>query len=370
MKDTENRKKYIEENKTQVLEVATRRRATGPRYCTRLYGNTDTVWRIVALPSEGLIVTASGDHAVRVYDMRRPKAAPQVLEMHTEDVYDVAALGGDVVVSVGCDGRVVTWAARVGKMLDYVQIDCGGIGAAAALSADCFVTGNCTGELVYYRHTVGSNLLKIAHCRWAHSKGIEVIGAYRNLMVAASVDKTASVWDVRTRVRLGVLHHGSPVWSVSISDDYIATCCVNQVRIFSTRRSFTLVQLFVARSYVNTLTFVGNDLLACGDGRGLVTFVRPSAASTAVTVRTPLNCVISICTAPDDQVVVSGDDGKCAVLCLANVRSIVQDFTTHFRTLQTTAAVKCGHVLRRRRHLALVTILAPLLLFFVKGRRQ
>lgn len=368
MKDALKRKRHIEEIKTQPLFLA--HRTKRPAHSVRLNGHSEAIWRVLALPTEALIATACSDHAVRVYNVMKPRAPPQVLEMHTGEVFDLAALGGDVVVSVGGDGRIVTWSARAGKMLDALRLNSTRLFSVATVSSDCFVTGNAKGDLVYYRHIGGAMLRKVAHCRWAHSKDIEFIAAHRHLMVAASYNNCASIWDVRTRIRLGVLIHDNPVWRVSISDDYIATLSIFEVRLYSTRRDFMLAKRFTTKSYITALNFVGNDMLALGDESGVVSFVDPSASKATVSVKTSVKRILTLCPVPNDKVAVASFDGVCALVCLSNERAVVQEFRNHFRMLPSTSLVaKCGHACTRRKRIALVSVVAPLLFFFLHRKR-
>ena len=67
------------------------------------------------------LVTACGDHSIRVYSLSRDDLI-HTFGMHDDWVTDVSALGEDVIASVGCDGIMVTEECGTGKLIEKIKM--------------------------------------------------------------------------------------------------------------------------------------------------------------------------------------------------------------------------------------------------------
>lgn len=372
MKDANLRRKKLEKRVSRTLHDANPTKPKRPIRVTFLPGHTDAVWRVLPLPLSQLLVTASSDHNVRVYSMNSPWSLKHDLEMHTSAVYDLTALGDDVFASVGSDGRIVTWIASSGKMLDVVHLEAVAVISAEAIEHDCMVVGTAYGELIYLKHNQGRNLHKVARCRWAHSACIEVIASHGSIMVAGSHNNTASVWDIRSRRRLALLTHSDVVWDATVSDAHVATCTKNDVRVFARDGAeFPLVRRF-RHDYNTALMFLGTDLLSIGDNSGIVSFVSITEANNIASVKAPFEAIRSLCAVSEDKMGVSSYDGKCAVVSVANIAPATQGLKKYFFGLSPSSSVvphKQSSLLRCSTVLVSLSVTAVLMIM-LRCRRQ
>lgn len=317
------------------------------------------VWRVEAVAN--MVVTACGDHIVRIHS--KDGKLIHVLALHTEAVYDLCGLDDQVLVSVGGDGRVVTWCSTYGKMIDAVDIDVAVI-AVTMLRCDRFVVGTVDGCLIYFSHQHGRCLQIVARTRWAHNDCIEAMAARGGMLCVATHDGTASVWKLGRRI--GELAHHGVVFATAVGHRFLATCTATEVRVWETK-SCTLVKRFL--HYGSTaLAFVA-DLLIVADCAGVLLFVRCDTMTHVASVRTGVRDIRSICVLPDGRIALSCFGGSCALLNLFNFTGLAADLRR-----ATKGAVEMDVTLPRGRApgiggaVALLSFVASAL-FFVKSRR-
>lgn len=80
-----------------------------PLSVTRLPWATNFVRRVIFLAEDNLVVAASTNNKVRVYDVDTSGEPCSVFKRYTKQVRDVVQLDSDVVALVGSDGKLFTW---------------------------------------------------------------------------------------------------------------------------------------------------------------------------------------------------------------------------------------------------------------------
>lgn len=323
MKDGALRRRRLEERST-ISWTCTEPYPKRPAHTTRLHGHKENVWRVLALPLESLIVTACVDGRVRVFELNQKKKHQRPLhefEAHDAAVFDLASLGGEAVVSVGADGRLVVWAVAAGKQVEEFDTKAGVLTAVAAVSHDQLVVGSEAGELLYFRHSGGRKLQRIGRASWAHNKCIGFIATHRNLMVVATLDFSASVWDVDARRKLAYLRNPAPVQCAAISDDIVATCSVNEMRLFSTQAGFPLLKAYRGLGG-GAVCFAGEMLLLSSYSDGFITAIRPLAERPVARVKTGATDILSLSIASGERVAWSDCFGNCELVCLRNMPEV------------------------------------------------
>lgn len=321
MKDVALRRLRLEERATCSCEADDPPRPKRPAHVTRLQGHPATVWRILTLPCANLVVTACVDGRVRVYKMDGTRRPIHELEGHIGEVFDLASLGAEVVVSVGADGRIVVWNVVSGKQLQSFDSQVRAITAVAAVSHNTLVVGSLSGELIYFRHNAGHDLHRVGRSAWAHRKIIGFIASHRNHMVVATLDGSASVWDVDTRRKLAYLRNNGPVHSAAINDELVATGTADEVRLFSRHSGFPLVKTYRGLGG-RAMSFAGVSLLLSARDDGVLSFIRPLTDRPLARVKTRSENIVSVSISGDGRIACSDHDGNCELLCLRNVPQV------------------------------------------------
>lgn len=84
---------------------------------TILRGHDRPVERACVLSTGDGIVTVCGDTSVRVYSNSGGEPI-HMLDMHDDWATGGCSLGEDIIASVGCDGMIVTWEGKTGKLIE------------------------------------------------------------------------------------------------------------------------------------------------------------------------------------------------------------------------------------------------------------
>jgi len=199
---------------------------TTPLTNVPLRGANETISGIVSIPSPyNLIVVASHDTRIRVYEMGTVSESPSISECgqyqyqypfqypyqgstyrefaeHTDQVRSMAHLMDDIIVSVGDDRSICTWRATTGKRIAKIYLE-NWILSVARIDSRRFVVGTSSGEMVVCSHSGWGRDLRIL--RYIYKKHtsdwVFEIGTLENSRIATSCThtKNVSVWDTKKK---------------------------------------------------------------------------------------------------------------------------------------------------------------------------
>lgn len=239
------------------------------------------VYCVAVLPGSGNIATACADGHVRVFDLRGDGNPLLDIPAHSKPVWALAALDECVLASGAFgDGKLCTWDSRTGDRIHNIDLGTYGVGAIATVGPEALVAGLRFGSLVFVQHTRGRHLAEVARDEGAHLSWIQDIARHKDMMVTASDDMTARVWNLKTRKPLAVLRgHQYPVQCAAVNSRYIATGSGDKtLRLYANRVDFPLIFVLegLHTDWIETVRFIGSDLILSGSQEGTMCFTSVS----------------------------------------------------------------------------------------------
>lgn len=263
---------------------------------------------------------------------------------------------------IGCSrsasGDVSTWYVRSGEQLEVVTLR--GVRfekAICKISDTEFVIGSMEGHMHVFTHKHGYNLQESKRIWKAHASAILSFELYKGIIVSASFDRSARLWDAKTKERLAILQHCATVVGITVSDEYIVTCSfsesgLGELRLYQNESEYTLMKILVVQNWVykprilsngsvlfRLFTPMKNDLIE-QEYLCVVDFEREK-------VLTQLKVA---CRKINDYEVLP--DGRVIVVGLAGCYGVIAKFPRRTRNLITP---KSGELEGNRRRLCLLT---------------
>jgi WD domain, G-beta repeat len=315
-----------------------RPRAAAPVTTLALAGHAATVsvHRVIPLPGGERAATAAADGAVRLFSVASGERVHELVAGAAAGrPVGLAALGGDVFAAGGPGGTVVTWGAGAGERLATVVVvvaaaataataatggegKCGSawVSAVAAQGEGRFVVGTSAGGLVFYTHRDGRDVVEVGRAEGAHEGAVEDVAVCGGRQVTAGGDKSAAVWDVRTRRRLAALRgHCKGVCCVALNEQVVATGSHDaSVRVYSAE-SFECVRVLSAlhSDSVRAVVLAGAGHLLSGSEDETLCVTALSTGETLARTRLPFP-VLDAAVAMDGRLAVCGRYGAAAVI--------------------------------------------------------
>lgn len=295
--------------------------ARAPPAKFELSGHDGDVGHVVAVPGTDLLATASeGAKGLRIFSLTSPRGAP----IHTcantfgFNSRGLAAIAPDVVAAGAADGRVTTWTASTGAVIEVCNVGRGGyVTAMAAMGPGRFVAETSTDALVFMAHDGGRRLREVGRGTSSYNGWIFHVACRGDVVVVASGDKAAAVWSAATCEKVATLSgHRSYVACAALSDKFIATGSVDKsMRLYENGKKFGLVKVIegVHANWVYSVAFVNEDLLmsASDDKRLAFTTVLDGKVVARADVGIAM-CSTAI--TPGGRIACVGRDGNAAVV--------------------------------------------------------
>lgn len=265
-----------------------------------LDGHPKGVNSIASLPDGKSVATACWDGHVRTFALGADGAVHgrgellHDLDAHNGAVYCVCALGGDIIASSGVrDGKLSTWRASTGELVQTVEASASGVLAVAALGLGRFVVGaknEDVGDLVFFCHNEGRQITENARVPSAHLQWVNDMAVCHGALITASNDKTAVVWDTASYSKRAVLRGSTgDVCCVAANDRLIATGSGDKmIRIYRNGDDFAVTAILFGlhKDAIWSLKFLGKELLMSASLDGTAAFSElPEAGQISVPAR-------------------------------------------------------------------------------------
>ena len=305
MKDQIERIRRVAEKETREITEESLPRARRASTSV-LRGHEERVERACVLADGKGVVTACGDHSVRVYSLSGGDPI-HTLDMHDDWVTDVSALGEDIIASVGCDGIVVTWECGTGKLIEKIKIRDHDHHQAVITEAGWgkLVVGTSEGELHIIEHTAGRGLRYNSRIRRAHSRKIQTVAYCNGLLVVGSDDRCLSIWEGRKC--LTRLYHNDSIKKADINEERILTMMNDEIRIYE-RNTWKLLRVLRGLHGYDDITccvLLSNEILLSVGHDGKILFTRISDAVPLLRYRVDIDRPDGISVAPNGRVIVT-----------------------------------------------------------------
>lgn len=195
-------------------------------------------------------------------------------ETHCDRYGDLTFVAPDVVGCIIPDTPAVvcTWHVRTGTLLGRVCVSGGHSRMfVSKISDNEFVVASSNGSLYFFSHDEGRNLKESSRIWKAHPRPIWEVSYHKGVVVSASADWTARLWDLESKKRIAILYHDQAVEDVAISDDYIVTCSrygrveleKGEVRIFKNGDEYPLLKILRHTHYMGHLKILDNKRIMC-----------------------------------------------------------------------------------------------------------
>eukprot|EP00171_Calliarthron_tuberculosum_P019342 IDg19342t1 len=227
----------------------------------------------------------------------------------------MTSLGGDIVASADCAGRVRTWNASTGGLLGnfHVGANCRAWTAICALHDGAFAVGDSTGDVHFLSHEEGRNVRPIYTPRAAHLRYISWMAHDDGTLVAASDDWTASVWEARSGRLVIRLPHSYRVFCTAVSKTYIATACGNEVRLYRNGGDYAMLAVYRglhAKFKCFSVALAAEDLLVTGGADAFISYTSISLGRPVARSHTPIRSLTNIELLKDDRIVACSEWGE------------------------------------------------------------
>jgi WD40 repeat protein len=285
--------------------------AEAPTGVVELAGHGEEEWfhHIVPLPGGDRVAIANFDGEVRVFAVATGALELELVE-HVAFMQDgtLAALGGDIIVTGGYDGKVITWNSTSGERLGEGETG-GRVRALAALDGGRFVAGTRYSDIVFYTHHDGRRVEEAARIQGGGLYDLAVCGGR---LATASAKQKVTVWNIDSREQLARLSgHTDSVRSVDMNYRLVVTASWDHsMRVYNAAGDYSCIAVldWIHTDYVRSVTLLGDNhiLSASCDHTVCVT----QLSSSTVIARTQLSYFVC-CAAvlPDGRLAVCGDCG-------------------------------------------------------------
>jgi len=241
--------------------------------------------------ASGVVVATTNSTAVEVWDY---DARQRILTLPEPSTYLRFSADGRLLAATGMDARVRVWNAER-KLLAATF---GPVSARSPVSFSPDGKRIAVGDDAGYVRIWELGDSRLAYEGRAHEATIWDIAYSSNVLVTASTDQTARVWDATSMAELSVLRgHAGEVWRVAVSPDGALVASGSKdgtARIWSVNQSLDADVLTRRVEFWNWPVCSGDgELLAVGEG-SLVKVCRVdngSIVATLATARRPLGFV-------------------------------------------------------------------------------
>lgn len=261
----------------------------------------------IALPADRVALAYDDDGDVRVFSTEDTSMPAVTVRLHATKVTDMAALGADIVASADCGGRVRTWNAATGALLDSHDVRAHRRMWTALCNAGSEIAvGDSNGNIHMLSHNRGFDVRPVRVMRGAHRRYISWLACHEDTLVAASDDWSASIWEQSTGRCLARLPHSYRVFCTAISKTHIATACGREVRLYRNGGDYGLLAVY--RGLHSTfkcfaVALAGDDMLVTGGADALITYTSISEGRPVARSRTSVDSMTNIELIRDNRIV-------------------------------------------------------------------
>lgn len=194
-----------------------------PRYSVKLTGANEGVSDIIFLEKHQLVVVASHDKKVRVYDLNGTGEPRAVFHGHSKAVTDLVALTDDVVASIQSNYLHSWRASSVESLSEWHH---SGTLKSIAGDSGTVVYSNMynTKKLIILAHSSGASLNYFSQLDVEHYRRINKIVLYKKLMITCSHDRTTKLWDLSGSFGIHeTSHHSNGLIGCDLNENRIVT---------------------------------------------------------------------------------------------------------------------------------------------------
>ncbi|MEE2960458.1 MAG: WD40 repeat domain-containing protein [Myxococcota bacterium] len=190
----------------------------GTKLLHRLEGHEDVVTRLKFAAGDSVLLSASNDWTIRVWDVNEKKIL-RVLRAHKQGVIglDVSS-DNKLVLSAGLDDRIRVWDVQLSQERMRLKGHEEGITAMVALGGQKIATGDLGGNIKVWDVKSGKAIEELG----GHTGAIEdlVVNKDGSLLASGSRDKTIKVWSAEDwSEKHELAEHDDWVYGVAFSRD-------------------------------------------------------------------------------------------------------------------------------------------------------
>lgn len=250
----------------------------------KLLGPTDQVTSVIFIRETNCVVVAGKDETIRIFRIDDSSTYPLSVFNFKEHRYaasKLAHLGRDLVASVGGQRFILTWKAKSGSLVGWIDRRGDFFHSVARIDSETFVTGTFAGSILFLKHENGKNLHIQHRIFSAHSRQITSIVADDAIMVSASKDESVAVWNIKSYELIKRLPHDDHVNCVAMNSNFIVTGCQDGKMFVFDRNSQVSTRVIMRGSFepIRDISFIGNDVVLAASEDGYLNFISISNVS-------------------------------------------------------------------------------------------
>lgn len=279
-----------------------------PILLTELTAPTDDVNSVILVEHQNVVLTASLDLILRIYDLNLNDHPKAVFDNYYGWFKGLAQLDSDLVATISHgEKRLIIWYISETYQVGHWKHTRTPT-SFAKLGAFRILLGDCDGDFIILKHYRGTAFLAEKSITDAHSDWIYNIAIGQNIFV-----KTAIVWDTNSLQPLATLKNSHCVSSAAINDRFIVTASRDGcLHIFENTPKYSATEI----------QLIDNDVVALACFDGFFDFITLSQNSFISRSKISDDHLNSFAVLPDAQIAVVGDNGFA---CIFSPPSQVQD---------------------------------------------
>lgn len=263
-------------------------------------------------------------------------------------------MGDDLVAPVGYDKFIRIWriseTQEVGRWEHDKELT-----AVARLDRSRIAVGENDGSVIILEHATGTSMYVEKKVTWymppsvavykslpvphtstmasssmvtpaAHSRRVRHIAVYRNRFLTCSTDAKVIVWCANSFRKLATFYHGDPVYSATITKEFIITASFELLRVYVNEPESRLLSVLRIPCTAKHIQVLGYGVVAISSDSGFLDFISLAQKSYLARCKLSTGYLNSFVILTDARIAVGEENGfACMFLPPSQVEDVVDN---------------------------------------------